>query len=262
MTATGTRPRPAGAGIDPRLRQRRVEVARRQGRRRLRVLLGALTFVAMLVGGLVALHSGLFAARRVTVVGSVHTPTAEVVRAAGLAGHPPLIDVGPAAASGVEQLPWVRRATVDVRWPDAVRIVVVERKPVAAVQAHGAWALVDRTGRVLADVPAAPAGLPKLVDVPTPAGPGSRLGHATAVLRVAASLPAAFASQVAEVAQGAGGRVQLHLTTPLTVDLGTTTQLHRKYEDVAAILSGASLASGDVIDVTAPAGPVVTAPAG
>ncbi len=42
------------------------------------------------------------------------------------------------------------------------------------------------------------------------------------------------------------------MTTPVTVDLGDTTQLDQKYEDAAAALAGATLAAGDVIDVSVP----------
>lgn len=262
-TRTSTRPaRPATTRVDPRIRQRRVEVVRRQGRRRLRILLTVLALLTLGAGSLAVLHSGLFAARRITVIGSPHIPAADVVQAAGLASHPPLVDIGPSAAAGIERLPWVRRATVDVQWPDTVRITVVERTPVVAVQQAGGWALVDGTGRIVADEPAAPAGLAQLLGARAPGPPGTRLAGVAAALRVAATLPRAFAAQVAQVAQVAGGQVQLHLTTPLTVDLGTATQLRHKYEDVAAILAGASLAAGDVIDVTAPDGPFVAPPAG
>ena len=44
----------------------------------------------------------------------------------------------------------------------------------------------------------------------------------------------------------------LTLTTPVTVDLGPASQLGAKYEDVAAVLAGATLHAGDVIDVSVP----------
>ena len=47
----------------------------------------------------------------------------------------------------------------------------------------------------------------------------------------------------------------MRLTTPVTVDLGSTAQLPAKYEDVAALLAGATLTSGDVIDVSVPESP-------
>ncbi len=296
--------RPAG-GIDPRIRERRTEVTRAAGRRRRRILLGVVVVLLLAVVGLVFLHTKALAARSITVAGSVHTPASTIIATAGLAGHPPMIDVdADAAAARLEQLPWVDTATVSRQWPDGVRIVVTERTPVAVVSTTAAagqapagqgtatvapagteatttttapsttttapsttttvpaaepWALVDRTGRVLADVASPPAGLPHLVAPAAPGAPGTVMPSAGPGLVVAGSLPQAFAGQVAEVDVAADGQVNLKLTSPLTVNLGTTAQLPQKYEDVAAILAGAGLADGDVIDVTVPESPTVTA---
>jgi hypothetical protein len=296
-------PRPA-ARMDPRIKERRTAVVRQAGRRRRRILLIALAVVALAVGAWCFLHTKVLAARVVTVVGSVHTPDAEIVAAAGLGGHPPLIDVDTGAvAAKVEQLPWVATAAVSRDWPDGVRIVVTERTPVAAVSATApagsgttggaaaagatpagatpsttttattapptptpstgtngtaAWALVDGTGRVLADTPSPPAGLVHVVGVAAAGAAGTTLAADRPALAVAASLPKAFAGQVTEVDATAGGQVTLKLTSPVTVNLGTTAQLPQKYEDVAAVLAGAPLTAGDVIDVSVPGSPVVT----
>jgi hypothetical protein len=77
-------------------------------------------------------------------------------------------------------------------------------------------------------------------------------------LEVAATLPASFAAQVTAVTVEAAGWVQLSLTTPLVVNIGTATQLPTKYEAVSAILGGATLHNGDVIDVSVPQAPTVT----
>jgi hypothetical protein len=123
----------------------------------------------------------------------------------------------------------------------------------------GGWAEVDRTGRVLADVTAPPTDLVHL-DVPSaPGAPGSQLAAADhAGVLVAATLPRAFSGQVASVTAGTDGKVHLTLAIPVSVDLGDTSQLHAKYGDVAALLAGATLHNGDVIDVTVPQSPTVT----
>ena len=54
------------------------------------------------------------------------------------------------------------------------------------------------------------------------------------------------------VVVGHSGMVTLDLTTPITIRLGDTTQLAQKYEAAAAVLGGAKLVAGDVIDVTVP----------
>ncbi len=256
-----SRSRRPGTPIDPRIKERRVAVTRRQGRRRLMILLVALAVAALVVGGWLLLHSSLFSAKVVTVKGSTHATATQVIDAGGLDDHPALLGLDPGAvAARIEALPWVASATVSRSWPDGVVVTVVERTPAAAVaRSGGGWALIDRTGRVLADVATPPTDVVHL-SVPTePGAPGTTLAPADGDgLAVAASLPAAFAAQVAAVNVVAGGGVQLVLTTPLTVQLGNATQLHAKYEDIASLLAGAALHAGDVIDVSVPESPTVT----
>jgi len=268
LTKAETRPRPPGRTtapqVDPRIRERRAAIARREGRRRLRIVVLVAVIVLLLIGGWFALHSKVLAARVVTVVGSVHTPASEIISVAGLSDHPPMIDVDPAtAAARLEQLPWVAKATVSRLWPDGVRISVVEHSVVAVVAttspAADPWALVDRSGRVLADVASPPAGLVRVTSSDVPGPPGSEMGPSTAAgLRVAATLPRAFSAQVTSIEVGHGGEVTLAMTTPVTIVLGATTQLHQKYEDAAALLAGAKLVAGDVIDVSVPDLPTVS----
>jgi len=120
MSPTTTRSRPDAVqtprpreNIDPRISARRSEVSRQQGRRRLRLAV-ALAALALLVFGVWSLlHSSLFSATAVTVVGATHETTAQIEAAAGLSGHPPLLDVNTGAAvNGLERLPWVRSAAL------------------------------------------------------------------------------------------------------------------------------------------------------
>jgi cell division protein FtsQ len=188
-----------------------------------------------------------------------------VVAAAGLGGAPPLIDVDPgAAAAAVEQLPWIAHATVTPQWPDSVVVTVTERVPSIVVAGPGGrWTEVDRSGRVLAELPPgpAPAGLVHLSVPLAPGAVGSSLGgFDQSGVAVAGSLPPAFAGQVASVSVDAGGSLHLALTTSVTVDLGNDSQLTAKYEDVASLLAHATLHAGDVLDVSVPGSPTVTGP--
>lgn len=250
-----------GGRMDPRISARRSAVIKEQGRRRLIIGVVALGVVALLVGGWFLLHTPLFGARSVTVTGNVHETTAQVITQAGLAGHPPLLDVDTGAAEArLEQLPWVRTATVRVGWPDGVHIAVTEETArFAAKTAAGAWEVLSPDGRVLAASAAQPPGL-LVLTVPQPPGvPGTVLSAKDAPgLRVASTLPPSFVGQVTAVTVEPAGWVQLSLTTPVVVDIGTTTELTAKYEDVSSILAGATLHNGDVIDVSVPDAPTVT----
>ncbi len=216
--------------------------------------------MAALTAGWAVLHSPLFAARAVTVVGATHETAAQVLAAAGLAGHPPLMDVNSgAAALGIERLPWVRSASVAVHWPDSVRIVVHDRVAQVVMSASGGqWAELSPGGRVLSDVATQPVGLVVVVGPQPPGPPGSMLGASDLVgLRIASTLPPSFRAQVTEVRIEPGGWVQLEMTTPIVVDIGSASQLPAKYEDVSAILAGATLHVGDIVDVSVPEAPSV-----
>ncbi len=250
-----------GARIDPRIRARRTAVMKEQGRRRL-VIAGVVLGVAvLLVGGWFLVHTPLFSARSVSVTGNVHETEAEVVSQAGLASHPPLLDIDTgAAAARLEKLPWVRSASVHVSWPDGVHIAVTEETPTFTVStAAGTWESLSNDGRVLEESATRPPGLLLLTVPQTPGAPGTVLSAKDSPgLQVASTLPASFVGQVTGVTVEPAGWVQLALTTPIVVDIGTATELTAKYEDVSSILAGASLHNGDVIDVSVPDAPTVT----
>ncbi|MGA8724843.1 MAG: FtsQ-type POTRA domain-containing protein [Acidimicrobiales bacterium] len=254
-------------GIDPRIRQRRIEVARRRGRRRLRLVLAASAVLALVVAGLAVLHTPWFSVRGVTVRGAhPHTATAAIVAAADLGGHPPLVSVDPGAtAARVEALPFVASAGIQREWPDHVVITVNERTPVVQMAGPGPqWSVLDGGGRTLVAGPTRTPGLAVLI-VHAPFGPvppaavgGSLPLVAEPGLEVARTLPPAFVAQIVSVTVAPDGTVSLALGSGITVQIGTATELHAKYEDVAAIIAHASLRGVTAIDVTVPASPTVT----
>ena len=268
MSPVAVRPPSEKRGtIDPRIRQRRVEVARRRGRRRLRWIAAALAAVILAAVGLAVLHTPWFSARVVTVKGShLHTSTAAILGAAGLGGHPPLVSVDPGAtAARVEALPFVASAAIQRRWPDHVVITVKERTPVvqmAGPPSH--WSTLDGEGRTLEVRPAPTPSLAVLI-VHAPWGPvppgavgGTLPAAAEPGLTVARTLPGAFVAQVVSVTVAPDGTVSLALDSGITVRIGTATDLGAKYEDVAAIIAHASLRGATAIDVTVPQSPTVT----
>lgn len=252
----------SGVPIDPRIRQRRVQVTREEGRRRLRIVVASLAVAAVVAGSVAATRSPLLDVDRVELVGARHTSQRDVVVASGLADHPLMLDVDSGAvARAVESLPWVSRARAERRWPGTVRIVVSERAAAAAVATdQGGWARVDRTGRVLSLDDGRPADLPLIVDLTAPSRPGQSLGRtAAAALRVAASLPPELRGRVAELRPGPDGDVDLALRPPGgTVRLGPPLRLDAKLSAAVAVLTRADLSRLDVVDVRVPTSPVLT----
>ncbi|GAC1532828.1 MAG: hypothetical protein NVS3B12_11330 [Acidimicrobiales bacterium] len=266
-TAAGpARPAPAPRPkqrIDPRIRQRRIDVRRQAGRRRLRVLIActcALVAVALLVG---ALRSPIFVVRHIRVTGAVHVRSSQVIDAAGLSGTHQMIDVtGRGRIRAVEGLAWVRRAEVRREWPGTVRITVTERAPVALVGSAAGTAMVDATGKILAD--GGPGAHLPTVSVVSAAGPIAGEGPPGAVLppsfgpalAVAAAMPAELSPYVdAIVATEAG--VRLRLAGGGTAWLGSADQLADKLVAVVTLVERERVGSG-TIDVSVPTAPVLT----
>jgi cell division protein FtsQ len=253
--------------IDPRIRQRRVAIARHQGRRRLRIVVAAVVVVVVVAGGLGLLHTGFFSAKNVAVSGRhPHTSATTILAAAGLTGQPPLISVNPGAVTAkIERLPWIASARVSRNWPDHITIAVTERVAAASMAGPGtSWSEVDRTGRTVSVDPARVAGPVEVVAreakgvvPPAPLG-ATTAAAALPAIQVAGTLPAAFSGQVTQVVGNPDGTVDLALNSGLTVLLGTDTKLTAKYEAVAAIIAGAPLQGAKTIDVTVPQSPTVS----
>ncbi len=247
------------AGVDPRLGERRRQVARQVAHRRRRRLAMAAAPVVAAVALVVALHSPLLAVRHVAVRGAVHTPAAEVAQVAGLAGHPPLVDVSPAVADRrLQRLPWVARAEVRRRWPDAVSVVVTERRPVAVLSRPGGSAVVDGSGHVLTTAPWYGPVLPHVVTAVVSGAAGSVVAPAVIpALTVAAALPPALRGRVVSISLGRSDGVVLQLGGGLSARLGPPMDLPAKFEALASVLAGAAPGGPAVIDVTIPNLPTV-----
>ncbi|MFP5377343.1 MAG: cell division protein FtsQ/DivIB [Acidimicrobiia bacterium] len=253
---------PARLATHPRIRHRRIEVRRDEGRRRRRIVLACLATAALVGAAAGATRSPLLDVDRVEVRGAERTAPADVVAAGGLGSSPAMLDVDTASVERrVEALPWVLDASARRRWPATVVVQVAERHPAAVLAAgEGRWALADGTGRVLAVGPDRPAGLPVLDGVATPAEPGGAVGaDARPLLAVAAALPAELRDRVAAVAGAADGEVELALAPPGgAVRLGAPVDLEEKLAVLATVMAKADLGRVAVIDVRVPRAPALT----
>lgn len=260
MTDVRTRPAPAtgAAPVHPRVRARRVEVARDVGRRRRRRLNVLLTLVAVAVWALVGLRSGLLDVDRVQVSGTEQTPVAEVRAALGAGRGTPMIDVDPGPAEArLEALPWVATARVQRLWPGTVRVVLTERTAVAAAPHPQGWAELDAAGRILAVGPEQPPALPTLATT-HPGAPGTAVGGPDrGLLRTLGDLPTATRDLVAAVRRGSDGIV-LDLAEGACVVLGDGSELDAKVAAADAVLGSVEVGPRARIDVRVPTAPALT----
>jgi cell division protein FtsQ len=255
-------------GIDPRFRQRLIDVKREAGRRRLRWLIvgtAGLTAVALAVG---IVWSPAFAVRHVVVLGGEHTRPALVLAAAGLDHHPLMVDVDAARADrAIDRLPWVAQAHVQRHWPDGITVVLSERVPVAMVGPVGDTKLVDVAGRVLAGATFGTA-LPEVEIESTPGVPGPVAGPAPGPagsevaagylpgLAVAAAMPPALVPRTLAIVVGSDGTLTLRLSSGASAVLGDSTQMEQKLIAVLTLVERVRIGT-ETIDATVPALPVL-----
>lgn len=246
--------------IDPRIDGRRREVQR--GLRNRRYLkLGVVLVGATLLSVLLALtRSSALDVDRVLVRGADRVTEREVLDVAGIEVGEPMLDVDAAAAtSAVEELPWVRSATVGRVWPGTVTIAVEERTPVAAVPAvAGGWALVDADRQVLAPV-AEPSDRWVRLEGVTPAGePGTEVDEsAVDALAVAPQFPPAMWGAIAGLARNDSGQLDLRLHNGVVVRLGGPDHFAEKLRATATVFARVERCGLRTVDVRVPDTPTV-----
>ena len=246
--------------IDPRIRARRVAVARASGRRRLYKFL---VLAAVLAAGGLAYSLSQSALLdidevRLETTGS-RVDAALVSDALEIESGTPLVeaDLGRYEAQ-LEALPWVADASVRRDWPGAIVVELTERTPVAATLAGpDMWVVVDREGRVLDHVDAPPPGLLAITGIHTAGPPGSTLDDAAAPLL---ELTGLIDPALVPGLRGAwleGDVVVLGMRTGERIVLGTADDLPRKLAAAMAVLDRVGGRTGWELDVAVPSAPVL-----
>ena len=243
--------------MDPRIHERRIEVQREAGRKRLRVLLVA-TSVFVLAGlSYLAVESPLLDVDKVRVRGTQHVTPAAVESAARVRLGSPLLRVNLGAVERrVESIPWVQHAHVVRHLPGTLGIVVTEFIPKTFERTgDGAAVLIAPNGRVVARALHPTAGAVEIVGLRRAPRVGSLLSPPDAA-SVVQKMPPALAS-VVSVIDVSGTNVTLHLSSGGEVRLGSFDALRAKGAAALAVLHNLGTTTFTYLDVSSPAAPVV-----
>jgi cell division protein FtsQ len=177
-----------------------------------------------------------FGLRQISVSGHRFTADTEIYAALDLDSVRTLLSFDAAAARArIEQLPWIRRASIERVVPDRIQIRVIERAPFAVWRSGERNWLIDRAGRKLQLVPT--DLMPQLLRVSGAGAPE----QAAALFAVLVDFPQIVRKlDVAE--RVSGRRWTLHLEGGLSVDLpaaGEAEALARLTPLIASGLGGA-----------------------
>ncbi|MDQ1510865.1 MAG: cell division protein FtsQ [Actinomycetota bacterium] len=245
----------ASVPIDPRIRERRIEVIREAGLRRLRITLVVASAIIAIGLVFLTIHSPLLDLDHVRVTGARRESTSDVQAAARLHLGDPLlfVDTG-AVARRVEKLPWVERAVVHREFPGTLTISITDYVPTAYVRRpDGLVVLIAPNGRAVAVAHTTPAVAVEIRGERVAPTVGSLLSPPAAA-DVMRYLPGRLQALVGAIDVGA--TFALDLRSGGQVRLGTLDDLRAKGVAALGVLDHLAGQGFAYIDVSAPQAPV------
>jgi cell division protein FtsQ len=239
--------------INPRIRERRIEVQREAGRRRLRVLLVVSCVLSIAGLTFLAVTSPLLDVDRIRVDGAQHVTDAQVRAATGVHLHDHLLFVDAASvARRIETLPWIAHASVKRDFPGTLQVIVREYVPIAFVKVPDGVMLVAGNGHVIAHADTAPAGATEIRGVRAAPAAGDLLAPPVAAGLVA-HLPGALRRQVTAV-DVSNDNLALVLASG-QIRLGDSRDLPAKAASALAVMAHLGAQTWSYIDVSTPSRP-------
>jgi cell division septal protein FtsQ len=241
--------------VDPRIRARRIAVAREQGRRRLRVLLVVLSVFVVVGTAWLLVVSPILDVDHIVVVGVPPERVAEVIAASGVRRGDPLLLVSTSAvAKRIEKVPGIGSVHVSRVLPGTLRISAREQGVALWARVPtGGVALVGYDGRVQRIAPAPPPNVIELRALTRVPAPGDRIPD-PAVVDVKAELPAVFGARVGAISATSSSDVRLYLVSGGEVRLGDLSSVHDKGVVAEAVIErmGCPLRYVDVRSIADP----------
>ncbi len=244
----------AAVRIDPRLRARRIDVRRAEGRRRLRFLVGGFVVATLVAGAWAASRSALLDLDHVRIEGVDAASAAKINVAVRAAEGTPLLDLDLATIEAeVASLPWVETVDASRDWPGTLRLDVVERVAVAALPAgDGSFVAVDTGGVAIAAIAGEEVGALPVIGVAAEGELGTVQAMSSPALAVVEAMPTDLDPWIETITVSGSdpdARLGLNLVGGAVVNLGDESLLVDKLDAVRAVLAGADLRCIEVIDV-------------
>lgn len=182
-----------------------------------------------------------FALKTIEITGAVHTSRAEVdaITRAYLGGNLFKLDIAH-VQNDLRKLGWVSRIEAEKKLPDTLRVHIVERTPVALLQAGERLQYVDEGGAAFADLSPAVGDS----DLPLIAGEGT--AQCVALLRTVRSRDPELYARVSEIRFVAPDAFALYDRQLGTVVYGSASDLTAKWRQLYAVAQSERLGRGAI----------------
>ncbi len=253
--SSGNGPRSGG----DRFAGRRHAEERRQGRRKLLLILGLTVVCTLAIGVIGFMNSSWFDVNDIVVAGNNQADPHLIVDASAIEIGQALLEVDlDAAVRNVELVPWVGTATVNRSWTGSIEIVVTERGPSAVLDAGARYALVDDHGRQLEIVDSRPEGFMPVIGIETSGVAGEAAPDiALPVIALLDAIPAEVEQQITAVVVEEE-QLYLELAVDGRANFGDGSDLGPKLQALETMLAAVDLTCLSVIDLRVPGAPALT----
>lgn len=244
--------------IDPRLQERRIEVAKEQEHRRNRRLLLVGVIALLLAAAVGVTRSPVLDVDQIVVTGTSKARQDEVRAATAIALGSAMTDANLSTIEAkVEKLPWVKTAKATRSWPGTLEVAVKARTPIAVVGEGEVALLVDGEGRVLGNATTSQTNSLPQLQVAAVAEGETLGGSGLRALGVIAELPADIAKQIDSVSVR-GGNLRFRLSDGVTVVWGDSEQATAKSGALSVLLAQKNRSEFAKIDVSVPRASTIT----
>ncbi len=208
-----------------------------------------LLVLAVLAGaGWLVGFSDVLAVERVEIKGAHRNDASSLREAAAVPLGVPLARQDLTAIAGrLSTLPQIQSAEVSRRWPNTIRIAVVERRPVLGVRQPEGFVLIDAHGVAFEIQPSLPNGVLQ-ADVDP-----SNVAVLVEVGSIAAAMPAALRGRVERLQATSRSSIMVVLSNGVRVNWGTDANSALKADIVLALLKR----KPSTIDVSSPHNPSI-----
>lgn len=244
--------------IDPRIANRRKQVAEERARGSARRVLRLLVLIGVVGAAIWVGRSPWFSVAEITVTGANHAGVDEILDAAGVTeGRPLLVVPARSAEAALVADPWVIDAAVSKIFPNLVEVAVIERTPTAIVSHRGVEAVVAADGVVVATQVSQELPITQSLEAIPGAGevvtdPAARGGIEFFTALDPKYLADAYIQEI-------DGELWARIME-FDVRLGRPVDMAEKARSLSAVLD-VGQTPGSVINVIAPARPTVAPPA-
>lgn len=246
--------------VEEKRKERERKLRERRRKNQLRAGIFFLVLVLLFVGLILFFRSSTFDLKleKVTISGNKVLKDEEILKTLSLKPGTSIFALSVRnLALKLEENPWVKEVNISRRLPDGLSVKVVERRPLALLEANETGYLIDEEAFVIAQVDPEKVNLPSLHDIPIKSLKVGLIIDSEplqAGLKVLSSMPQSLYKKIKLVSVPGGENITFYTDEGVEILFGRPEEIERKFEIIEKLLRTEKNVL--MVDVRVPSNPV------